>query len=191
MIKKFEQYIKENLEYTVGHNESEEEMDVYSGKPEYASEQITRSVVDGYIHKVESATGDKVVSVEGYADETDSNLSFELDSRLYIDIEYIFHPYRSKIHVTVSDENHSVIERVSGNDTDNDVHDMIKDIYIKHGLKDINYTHEIRLPQELFSNDPYFTYDSLEDEQDRKVVSFESEEAAQAWINSLKIDIIK
>ena len=59
-------------------------------------------------------------------------------------------------------------------------------MYMEEGLIEINYTHEIRLPVELFSNDPYFHYDS-DERTDQHFVSFESEEAAQKWIQSLKI----
>jgi hypothetical protein len=68
------------------------------------------------------------------------------------------------------------------------VYHMINDIYRENGLIEISYTHEIKLPQELYSNDPYFHYDS-DESNDQHIVYFESEEAAQAWINSLKVVI--
>ena len=68
------------------------------------------------------------------------------------------------------------------------IYHMVKDMYKENNLIEIQYTHEIRLPKELFSNEPYFHYDS-DERNDQHIVYFESEEAAEAWINSLRVVI--
>jgi hypothetical protein len=84
-IKKWNNF-NEELKYVVGNNGSDEDIDVFSGDPKWSDDEITRSVVDGYIDQIERATGAKVTSVEGEANESDSKLYFELDDDNSINI---------------------------------------------------------------------------------------------------------
>jgi hypothetical protein len=190
-LKTYNDFLKENLEYSVGSDDSGE-YDVYSGNPEWANNDLTRSVVDGYMHQIERATKIKVTSVEGEANESDSDLSFGLEDGNIIDVKYVYHPYKGKMSVTLRTSNYDRLgEKSYSEDSgseyygEDDVYRMVKDLYMENDLIEINYTHQITLPKELFSNDPYHAYDS--DENDNHYVYFESEEAAQQWIKSLRI----
>lgn len=207
MLKKFLEYtiISEKFEYTVSPNDINDgdgvEADVLSGNSEFADEHMTRSSVDRYIDQIERATKETVVGVSGESDETDSDLTFKISDSNTINIHHIYHPHNSKILISIRNGNNTWEKSYITNSDNNNFdysgedgeHDMIKDIYTENGLIEEEYdepTHEIKLPQELFGNDPYFSYDS-DERNDQKMVSFESEEAAQMWIDSLKITVIK
>jgi hypothetical protein len=173
----------------------------YDLEPErHTDPEMQKSIADSYIEQIERATGSKVALAEGSVSETDCDLYFDLEDGASIGIEVIYAPYGGLTKVSVSDrssryeKSFGKISRFGGNEYGKDKHyedmeepiyHMVRDIYRENGMAEIPYTHEIRLPEELFGNDPYFHYDS--DEKGRHSVYFESEEAAKAWIASLKI----
>jgi len=180
-IKKWNNF-NEELKYVVGNNGSDEDIDVFSGDPKWSDDEITRSVVDGYIDQIERATGAKVTSVEGEANESDSKLYFELDDDNSINITYVYHPFSGKMTVDVLDVGtksyggKGVVKKDDKYNVPDDVYLMIKDIYAENGLDEPS--HKIDLPKELFGNDPYFEYRS-DEQTDQTTVYFESEKAAQ------------
>jgi hypothetical protein len=189
-IKLYESWIKESISYDIDPDK-------------YTDPEIQRSIADNYIDQIERATKSSVKLVEGSLSETDCDLYFELEDGVSVTIEVIYAPYGGLTKVSINDgtnryeKSFGKIERYGSNeygknkeyeDVDDPIYHMVNDLYREHGLIEISYTHEIKLPKELFSNDPYFHYDS-DDKGDQHVVYFESEEAAQAWINSLKIYI--
>jgi len=199
MIKKYNEYhVNEGLEFTVGDNDSEG-VDVFSGEPQFADEQITRDIVKSYIDQVERATNANVIEVQGECTESDSDLKFKLDDNNTIEVTYEFHPFTPKTTVKVdgfdsksfgkgNKSSYDYDEKESKYDRDDGVHDMVRDIYMDNNILEIEPTHKIDLPDELFGNDPYFFYDS-DEQTDKRSVYFESEEAAQAWIKMLRISI--
>ena len=187
-IKLYESWLKESVSY-----------DIEPDK--YTDTEMQRSIADSYIDQIERATKSTVTLVEGSVSETDCDLYFELEDGVGITIEVIYDPSGGLTKVSINNGSISVeksfgkIERYGSNqygknkeyeDKENLIYHMVKDMYKENGLIEVNYTHEIRLPRELFSNDPYFHYDS-DERNDQHIVYFESEEAAEAWINSLKI----
>ena len=170
---------------------------------EYTSPEMQKSIVKDYVYQIERATKSKVTLVEGKVSETDCDLIIELEDGVSISIEVIYDPSGGLTKVSVNEGSNRYeksfgrIQRYGSNqygknkeyeDMEDSVYHMIKDIYRENGLIEVSYTHEIKLPQELYSNDPYFHYDS-DESNDQHIVYFESEEAAQAWINSLKVVI--
>jgi len=195
-------YNKTNMRIITPYDSWLKESVVYNlDDDKYTSNEQQKSIVDYYISDIERATGTKVVTVEGSVSETDCDLYFELEDGISVDIEVIYAPYGGLTKVFINDGNNRYersfgsIERYGSNeygknkeyeDMDNPIYHMVNDMYREYGLIEISYTHKIRLPRELFGNSPYFHYDS-DEEKDQHVVYFENEEAAQAWINSLKI----
>ena len=171
---------------------------------DYTSQKMQKSIVDLYIEQIERATKSKVIMVEGSVSETDCDLYFELEEGVSIKIEVIYDmPSGGLTKVSINHGSNRYEKsfgsaRIYGSSVygkdkeyeniDDPVYHMINDMYKENELIEISYTHEIRLPEELFSNDPYFHYDS-DESNDQYIVYFESEEAAQNWINSLKISI--
>ena len=169
----------------------------------YTSVDMQKNIANYYINKIERATKSKVTLVEGSLSETDCDLYFELDSGVSVSIEIVYAPYGGLTKVSINDgsnrseKSFGKIEKYGNNvygknkeyeNMDDPIYHMVNDMYRENGLIEISYTHEIRLPKELFSNDPYFHYDS-DESSDQHIVYFENEEAAQNWINSLKISI--
>lgn len=175
---------------------------------DYIGKEEQENITNGYIDQIERATGSKVKEVGGTVSESDCDLWFYLEDDIEIRVNYKYHPNGGLMKVMVGDQGNEV-ERSYGKankwgneyetgknpeyeglNTGEDVYKMVKDMYRELGLGEINYTHEINLPRELFGNDPYFSYDS-DEKTDQIYVSFESEEAAKSWIESLKIQIIQ
>lgn len=180
-------------------NESIDYSNVHPGN--LPDEQMTRDVVDHYIAQIERATKSKVVSVEGDANESDADLRFVLDNGHQIEAEYIFHPFSGKTIVKVQDENSETIGEksygsLSGNkteskyDKEDDVHDMIKDIYDEADPQEQEPSHYISFPKEHFGTEGYY-YEFQNHPVNGGEVYFDSEQDAQNWLDSLKINILK
>lgn len=190
-IKTYKSWINEDVNYDL---EPEE----------YTSQEMQKSIVKHYVDQIERATKSKVTLVEGKVSETDSDLYFELEDGVSINIEVIYDMPSGGLTKVFVNERGNRYEKSFGSarkygsneygknkeyeDMEEPIYHIINDIYRENELIEINYTHEIRLPQELFGNDPYFHYDS-DESNDQHIVYFENEEAAQAWINSLKVVI--
>ena len=190
-IKSYSSWINEGVNYNLDPDE-------------YTSVEMQESIVDHYIEQIERATKSKVTIAEGSVSETDSDLYFELEDGVSINIEVIYDmPSGGLTKVSINHESNRY-EKSFGStrrygsteygknreyeNMEDPIYHMVNDMYKENGLIEISYTHEIRLPEEFFSNDPYFHYDS-DESNDQHIVYFESEEAAQNWINSLKISI--
>jgi len=188
-IKQFTKHILESVKYELEPDE-------------YTDESTQKTIVDGIIREIEDATGEGVTEVYGDVTETDSELTFTLSDGVDIYFRYIYHGFEIGLtEVKVLKDGRSKGEKSWGKspsgrrgedseyldlDSGRDIYQAVKDIYLESGLKEITYTHEIKLPKELFSNSPYFHYDS-DESTDQQSVYFENEEAAQNWIKSLRI----
>lgn len=190
MIKKFEQF-NENIEYNLD-------------KDDYINSDEQKHITELYITQIEKASQAKVIEINGSVSEADCELYFTLSDDIEIIVEYIFHPAGGLLKVSLTGDGLDMKKSIGKANSHNGdytlgeddeynkfdqtevVYQMVKDMYKEGDLVEINYTHKISLPKELFSNDPYFTYDS-DEKTDQMFVSFESEEAAKDWIESLKI----
>lgn len=172
-------------------------------KPEEANEYANI-----YIKQIERATKAKVLEVDGKISEVNVEISIKLDDQTTIDIVSDYTPYDPYLKVSAYKNNQLIGEKSygkgkgyilqSGNysvgknneykEYEEDVYHMVKDIYFENGLIESEPTHKIDLPQELFHNDPYFQYQTNDD--DTITVYFEGEEAAEDWIKRLKISKI-
>jgi hypothetical protein len=190
MIKKFEQF-NENIEYNLD-------------KDDYINSDEQKHITELYITQIEKASQAKVIEINGSVSESDCELYFTLSDDIEIIVEYIFHPAGGLLKVSLTGDGLDIKKSIGKANSHNGdytlgeddeynkfdqtevVYQMVKDMYKEGDLVEINYTHKISLPKELFGNDPYFTYDS-DEKTDQMFVSFESEEAAKDWIESLKI----
>ena len=190
MIKKFEQF-NENIEYNLD-------------KDDYINLDEQKNITELYITQIEKASQAKVIEINGSVSESDCELYFTLSDDIEIIVEYIFHPAGGLLKVSLTGDGLDIKKSIGKANSHNGdytlgeddeynkfeqvevVYQMVKDMYKEGDLVEINYTHKISLPKELFGNDPYFTYDS-DEKTDQMFVSFESEEAAKDWIESLKI----
>jgi hypothetical protein len=190
MIKKFEQF-NENIEYNLD-------------KDDYINSDEQKHITELYITQIEKASQAKVIEINGSVSESDCELYFTLSDDIEIIVEYIFHPAGGLLKVSLTGDGLDMKKSIGKANSNNGdytlgeddeynkfdqtevVYQMVKDMYKEGDLVEINYTHKISLPKELFGNDPYFTYDS-DEKTDQMFVSFESEEAAKDWIESLKI----
>lgn len=190
MIKKFEQF-NENIKYNLD-------------KDDYINSDEQKHITELYITQIEKASQAKVIEINGGVSETDCELYFTLSDDIEIIVEYIFHPSGGLLKVSLTGDGLNMKKSIGKANSHNGdytlgeddeynkfeqtevVYQMVKDMYKEGDLIEINYTHTISLPKELFGNDPYFTYDS-DEKTDQMFVSFESEEAAKDWIESLKI----
>ena len=190
MIKKFEQF-NENIKYNLD-------------KDDYINLDEQKNITELYITQIEKASQAKVIEINGSVSESDCELYFTLSDDIEIIVEYIFHPAGGLLKVSLTGDGLDMKKSIGkansyngdytlGEDDEYNkfdqtevVYQMVKDMYKEGDLVEINYTHTISLPKELFNNDPYFTYDS-DEKTDQMFVSFESEEAAKDWIESLKI----
>ena len=111
-----------------------------------------------------------------------------------VDVVFKFHPFNSKMTVTVFDENGDMLgeKTYHGKDSENryledagdmGVNRMLKEIYLENGLLD-PVKFEIELPKEVFGNGIYYDIDP---ESDQHRVGFETEQAAKDWISALQI----
>lgn len=190
MIKKFKQF-NENIEYNLD-------------KDDYINLDEQKNITELYITQIEKASQAKVIEINGSVSEADCELYFTLSDDIEIIVEYIFHPAGGLLKVSLTGDGLDIKKSIGKANSHNGgytlgeddeynkfdqtevVYQMVKDMYKEGDLVEINYTHKISLPKEIFSNDPYFTYDS-DEKTDQMFVSFESEEAAKDWIESLKI----
>lgn len=192
MIKKFVEYnrVFENLEGYDG-------VDYSQVDPGETDDDMMVSAVKQYHGEIDRGLEGtaKVVKVQGFADETDSDLEFTLSDGNTVDVVYKFHPWRSRMTVTVQDEHGKVVGersyRIGEPDEEKYVHDagetgvdrMVKEIYTEEGLIE-PVMFEIALPKEIWGNGIYY---DINPETDQHHVGFESEEDAQKWIDSLSV----
>ena len=193
MIKKFNNFkINESVQYNIEPSE-------------YTDRKDQESIVNVYIEQIERATESKVYEVEGKVSESDCDLWFYLEDGVEIRVEYTYHPNGGLTKVKISDgstnseKSHGKANSYGGNyeygnnpeydglESGEDVYQMVKDMYMEVGFIELEVTHQIVLPKDSFNTE--FFYD-INPETNQHSVEFSSEEAAKAWIESLKINII-
>jgi hypothetical protein len=194
MIKKLNNFkINESVQYNIEPSE-------------YTDRKDQESIVDGYIDQIERAILPfKVEEVDGQVSESDCDLYFHLNDGNEIRVNYTYHPNGGLMKVMVvgsgfeSEKSHGMKntwgdqqERGKNPEygdlnTGEDVYQMVKDVYMEEGLIELEVTHQIVLPKDSFNTE--FFYD-INPETNQHSVEFSSEEAAKAWIESLKINII-
>lgn len=166
----------------------------------YTKKEEAEEYANIYIRQIERATKAKVLEVDGKISETDVDISIKLDDETTIDIVSDYTPYDPYFKVSAYKNNQLIGEKSYGKgiysvgknneykEYEEDVYQMVRDIYLENGLIETKPTHKIDLPQELFHNDPYFEYQTNDD--DTITVYFEGEEAAEDWIKRLKVSKI-
>ena len=189
--------IKRFNEYRLNESSVSDGIDYSEVDPGKTGEDIMIDAVKQYHYEIDKGLDGvaKVVSVSGFADETDSDLEFILSDGNRVDVVFKFHPFNSKMTVTVFDENGDMLGEKTyqhGKDSENryvkdagdmGVNRMLKEIYLENGLLD-PVKFEIELPRELFGNGIYYDIDP---ESDQHRVGFETEQAAKDWISALQI----
>ena len=164
----------------------------------YTDDNMKNDITDSYVNEIERGTKSKVLSVEGEVTESDSYIELSMDNGDTINLEYLYHPFSPKLTLSVFSEDGGKIGEksygtFSGNkddskyydDVENDVYNMVKDIYDEFYQ---HPTHYISFPEEssnTFTHRYFFKNNPVNGGE----VTFPSKEAAEEWLNSLKIRI--
>jgi hypothetical protein len=177
------------------------EYKVFENTLDYSNVEIRyegKDMLDSCIKEVENSTGKKVVSVEGSCTDSDFDLYFDLEDGSEVTAYYAYSPYVDKsrnrgiLNISYKNKNDGI--SIDKKDTDKDIIEAlpedrgISDIlkFILGTLSPLKYV--IELPREHFGTKGY-TYDVDNETKSYMTidVSFETEEEAKAWINSLII----
>lgn len=167
---------------------------------DYSTDDDKNSMLDGIIRQVERATGNKVVSIEGRAGESDFDVEMNLDNGDYVGANYRYSPYpdrsrkigyttvdytRGDDHFTRSEFDLSK-EELDKIDAGEDIYFLVNDI-----LKEFNVSYVLTLPREHFGTTGYhYDVDNESKGYMQIDVHFDSEDEVESWIESLS-DLVK
>ena len=181
---------------------------------EYYTDNDAKQQTINYVDDVEKATGKQVVDGEGFANESDVDLTFKLDDGSEVTIWYgevnsweSGYDFRSapgtndKLIITYNSEERDnwdykfkkLSNELNEEYWEHEVYHLLKDMVPEPEQPEPEPTHFIKFPKESWNYDKFdksidFVYDQDKDGNDE--VYFYSEEAAKKWLESLTIKII-